>query len=230
MNLNYSSALKMMITAKETNSKLSVAHYRRAHPYFLKIKKLLDDNVIGPVRIVRLEFYKKLLSVQELELPGNAWRVNMAIAGGGLFHDLAPHQLDLMHYFFGAIENAAGVAVNQSHLYEADDVVAGNISFKNGVVFNGIWRFNVGKDDEKDYCEIVGSEGSISFSIFGEQKITVVKNDVTEIIPFIPPQHVQQPLIEKVVEYFLDEGPNPSSAEDGVAVMRLLDQFTINKY
>jgi len=34
-------------------------------------------------------------------------------------------------------------------------------------------------------------------------------------------------MIEKVVEYFLGEGSNPCSAENGVEVMRLLDAFTI---
>jgi hypothetical protein len=33
-------------------------------------------------------------------------------------------------------------------------------------------------------------------------------------------------MIQAVVNYFLDEGPNPCSAKDGVAVMKLIDQFT----
>ena len=33
--------------------------------------------------------------------PGRAWRVDKSVAGGGLFNDLSPHQLDLMYYFFG---------------------------------------------------------------------------------------------------------------------------------
>jgi predicted dehydrogenase len=32
---------------------------------------------------------------------GNNWRVDPAIAGAGLFYDLAPHQLDIILYFFG---------------------------------------------------------------------------------------------------------------------------------
>jgi predicted dehydrogenase len=226
MTVNFSSAVKMMNAAKETNVKLTIAHYRREQPYFKKVKQLLDDKIIGEVRIVQLYFYKKLLSTEELKLPGNAWRVDAAVAGGGLFHDLAPHQLDLMYYFFGAVENATGISVNQSHLYNAADVVAGNILFKNGIVFNGLWCFNVDGQNEKDSCEIVGSEGKINLSVFRQQKLSVTKNRETEIISFKPLKHVQQPMIEKVVEYFLDAGPNPCSAEDGAEVMRLMDQFT----
>ncbi|HEY5406434.1 MAG TPA: Gfo/Idh/MocA family oxidoreductase [Ginsengibacter sp.] len=227
MTVNSVSALRMTQAANETNIKMCVAHYRRAQPYFKKIKQLIDDKVIGGIQFANLNFYKKLLSKEELELPGNKWRVNAGVSGGGLFHDLAPHQLDLMYYFFGPVEHTKGIAINQSGIYNTDDVVAGNILFKNDVIFNGLWCFNTGKENEKDICEIVGSEGSISFSIFGEQKILLTKNGKVEIIAFTPPQHVQQPMIEKVVEYFLDEGINPCSGEDGVEVMKLLDSFTI---
>ena len=46
-----------------------------------------------------------------------------------------------------------------------------------------------------------------------------------KLLTFDPLQHVQQPMIEKVVEYFLDEGPNPVSGEEGVKVMKLIDEF-----
>jgi predicted dehydrogenase len=226
MTINFSSALRMMNAANETGIKLCIAHYRRAHPYFKKIKQIIDDKIIGEIRFVNLNFYKELLSKNELELTGNKWRVDVGVSGGGLFHDLAPHQLDLMYYFFGEAAYAKGISINQSRVYNADDVVAGNILFKNGIVFNGLWSFNVDKQNEKDICEIVGTGGSMSFSVFNEQKIFVTKNGTIEIISFTPPQHVQQPLIEKVVEYFLDKGPNPCSSREGADVMELLEAFT----
>lgn len=226
MTVNFSSALRMAEAVKEKNMKMCIAHYRRAQPYFKKIKQLIDDKIIGDIRFANLNFYKKLLSQEEMELPGNKWRVDDAISGGGLFHDLAPHQLDLMYYYFGEVKHSKGIATNQSRLYNADDVVTGNILFKNGIIFDGLWCFNTDKENEKDICEIVGSKGSISFSVFGEQKIYLTKNGTPKTIAFTPPQHVQQPMIEKVVEYFLDLGPNPCSGQDGAEVMKLLDNFT----
>ena len=226
MTINFTSALRMAKAAKEKNMKMCIAHYRRGQPYFKKIKQLIDDKIIGDIRFANLNFYKKLLTQEELELPGNKWRVHSAVSGGGLFHDLAPHQLDLMYYFFGDVEYSKGISTNQSRVYEADDVVTGNILFKNGIVFNGLWSFNIDKENEKDICEIVGSEGKLSFSVFGEQKIFLTKNGTSEVIAFTPPQHVQQPMIEKVVEYFLDLGTNPCSGQDGAEIMKLLDSFT----
>jgi predicted dehydrogenase len=226
MALDFASANMITKVAKEKNIKVSVAHYRRGQPLFNKVKQLLADKIIGDVLFARLAFYKKPLNIDALDIPKVAWRINPAIAGGGLFHDIAPHQLDLMYWFFGEIEKASGYAFSQSKLYNADDIVSGNILFKSGVIFNGLWCFNVAEENVKDHCEIQGSEGKICFPIFEHKKIEVIKNGKTENILFDPLEHVQQPLIQKVVDYFLDKGPNPSSAEDGAVVMRLLDQFT----
>lgn len=225
MTTNTASAKNMMNVANEKNVKLVVAHYRREQPMFKKIKQLLAEKIIGEIRFAKLEFYKRSLTKEELLVPKNAWRVDIAIAGGGLFYDLAPHQLDLMYYFFGEAEKVNGIAINQEKLYNADDIVAGNIVFKNGVVFTGLWCFNVDENDEKDLCEIVGSKGKISFAVFGEPKIMTTVDGKKENFLFDTLQHVQQPMIEKVVDYFLDKGPNPCSAEEGVKVMEMMEKF-----
>ncbi len=226
MSVNVSSATNMMIAAQEKNIKLSVAHYRREQPLFKKIKELLDEKAIGEVRVINLLCHKKLLTEEELSDPKIAWRVSTDIAGGGLFNDLAPHQLDLMIYFFGQAEKVSGMATNQAHLYNADDVVAGNILFSNGALFSGSWCFTVNEMNETDKCEIIGSKGKISFSVFDNREISVTINEKIEIISFDKLTHVQQPMIEKVVEYFLGESSNPCSGKDGVEVMRLIDIFT----
>ena len=226
MALDFESAKNIIKIAEEKNIKLSIAHYRRGQPLFNKVKQLLEENAIGEVRFARLEFYKKQLPKEALDIPKVAWRVNPEIAGGGLFHDIAPHQLDLMYWFFGETEKAAGYSLNQSKLYAADDIVSGNILFTSGVIFNGLWCFNVAEENETDHCEIIGSEGKISFPVFEHKKITLTKNGKTEIISFEPLEHVQQPLIQKVVNYFLDKGPNPVSGEDGAMAMWLMEQFT----
>jgi predicted dehydrogenase len=226
MALNYASANMIAKVAEEKNVKVSVAHYRRGQPLFNKIKQLLSEKVIGDVRFAKLEFYKKSLNEEALQIPKVAWRVNPEIAGGGLFHDIAPHQIDLMYWFFGAVEKAFGYSVNQAGLYEADDIVSGNILFQSGVIFNGLWCFNVAEKNVKDFCEIQGSEGLMRFPIFEHKKIEIIKNGRTEEILFEPLQHVQQPLIQKVVNYFLGKGPNPTPVGEGAIVMWLLDEFT----
>jgi len=224
MTLNAAAAIRMNEAALRHDVKLSVAHYRRAQPVFLKVKELLADNAIGDVRFVSLQMLQPPSSKL---IAGDAanWRLDPAISGGGLFHDLAPHQLDLMIYFFGEVAHAAGIAVNQAKISPADDLVTGHILFKNGVVFNGTWCFSVDKADQKDVCEITGSAGTISFPVFGS-KITLHKDGLSETFTFDALQHVQQPMIEKVTNYFLGKGPNPCSAEQAILSMQLMDSFT----
>ncbi|MFW0715005.1 Gfo/Idh/MocA family protein [Pedobacter sp. N23S346] len=224
MALNSEAAKRMVAASQQYGVKLSVAHYRREQPLFLKIKTLLQEQVIGEVRFVEL----KMLQPQKSDLIANAeenWRVNPEIAGGGLFHDLAPHQLDLMLYYFGEIERFDGIAVNQTGQDQVDDLVTGHLLFKNGVVFNGTWCFSVAEADLSDSCEIYGSKGKISFPMFGHQ-IKVLVNGTEERLDFLPLTHVEQPMIEKVVAYFLNEGENPCSGEEAVKTMDLLDGFT----
>jgi len=132
-----------------------------------------------------------------------------------------------MYHFFGEVDKASGLANNQASLYAADDMVTGSILFKNGVQFSGVWCFNVAEQDEEDSCEIVGDKGKIKFSFFKQQPVTVIVDGKPGTFSFDPLQHVQQPMIEQVVNYFLDEGVNPCSAEEGVEVMKLIDRFTM---
>jgi len=103
-------------------------------------------------------------------------------------------------------------------------MVAGNILFENNVAFTGTWCFNA--PAVVDVCEITGTNGKISFTVFSEHTITVTINGKTETLTFDPLLHVQQPMIEATVKYFLDEGPNPDSGNEGAEVMRLIEKFS----
>lgn len=224
MTLDAKAAQRITDEANKLNVKLCVAHYRRAQPMFLKVKELLATKTIGDIRLVRLKMLQST-NPALIAKTANNWRIDPAISGGGLFHDLAPHQLDLMTYYFGAVINAMGIATRQQEDSEVDDLIVGNILFKNGVVFSGNWCFSVAQQDEADLCIIYGSKGHINFPIFGN-KITVTTNKKTKEYAFEPLQHVQQPMIEKVVDYFLGKGPNPCSGEDALITMKLMDSFT----
>ena len=227
MAVDADSAARMCNASK--GHKLSVAHYRRCQPLFIKLKELIEDGIIGDIRFVDLQFLQAPLSAEDLDVPKVQWRVDPKVAGGGLFHDLAPHQIDLMLYFFGRIKSAVGVSGNQAKIYSADDIVSGSILFETGVIFQGLWCFNVAKEDAIDKCEIVGSKGKISLSIFGEPEIRITKNGKTSKLTFQKLAHVQQPMIERVVKYFLGESENPCPAETGVEVMEIMETLTSRK-
>ncbi|MBC8052346.1 MAG: Gfo/Idh/MocA family oxidoreductase [Sphingobacteriaceae bacterium] len=224
MTLNAEDAKEMAEAEARYNSKLSVAHYRRALPLFIKIKELLDSGTIGDVRCVDL----KMLQPHQSDLitkTDDNWRVNPDVSGGGLFHDLAPHQLDLMLFFFGKVKSYSGFAVNQAGYYPADDLVTGEILFENSIIFKGIWCFTVPPEEQTDLIEIVGSKGKIRFAVFGQDYYEICKSGKTEHFEIATPEHIQQPMIQKVVNYFLGEEENPSTASTGLEVMSIIDRF-----
>lgn len=225
MALNFQQSKAMAEYATKHNVKMVVAHYRREQPVFKKIKEILDEKIIGEVRLINLLFIKAALTPGELAVPKTAWRVVPEIAGGGLFHDLAPHQLDLMYYFFGEVEKVNGIAINQAGLYSADDMVSGQILFRNKVVFTGSWCFNASPETEKDHCEIIGSKGKIEFSVFDKSEITLTTHEGIKTFSFEKLEHVQQPMIAATVHYFLGKGTNPCSGEDGAEVIRVMDEM-----
>jgi predicted dehydrogenase len=229
VTLNAAEADEIAAALKQSTAKLSVAHYRRAVPMFLYIKDLLEKKAIGDIRTVQIKMWQARKPQLVAESETN-WRVDPAQSGGGYFHDLAPHQLDLMLYFFGEPELMTGLSLNQAKLSPADDHVAGLALFKNNITLNGSWSFNVDDEDQVDECMIVGSNGSISFPFFG--KTVIWHNDLEDdiqVVDFNHPEHIQQPMISHVVDYFLGEGENLCSIDDAVTVMRMIDAFTGKK-
>jgi predicted dehydrogenase len=224
MTLNSASAHNMQAEAIASSKKLTVAHYRRGLQLFLQIKAAIDTGVIGEIRFVNLQ----MLQPHESDLitkTADNWRVNPEISGGGLFFDLAPHQIDLMLYFFGKAKSYSGFSNNQGGYYPASDIVTGNIQFENDVLFNGIWCFTVPQEARKDEVEIIGSKGRIRFSVFGTNFYTLEKDGQTDTFTCYVPPHIQQPMIEWVVEYFSNKRANPCSADVGIAVMQILETF-----
>jgi predicted dehydrogenase len=208
------------------NQKLTVAHYRRAVPMFLKVKELLENKVIGEVRTVQIRMWQSRKPGLIAKSAVN-WRVQPEISGGGYFHDLAPHQLDLMLFYFGEPLRYHGFSLNQADANPADDHVCGEILFKNNVVVNGSWCFNVAENQTTDTCEIIGTQGKITFPFFGNF-ISWKTDDEEQALTFIHPEHIQEPMIEKIVAYFNGDGSNPCSIDEAITLMEMMDAFTSN--
>jgi len=222
LNFNEAERLNDLINL---NTKLVVAHYRRKLPAFLKVKELIDENAIGKILHADIQILQSK-NKNVIVKTDDHWRLKPEISGGGYFHDIAPHQIDLMYYFFGDIKKAQGFSTSLNNNKVAD-IVNGNIEFKNGIQFTGIWNFNVSDKDVKDECKIYGEKGSITFSFYGES-IFLSTLEKEEVFNFKNPTNIQKLMIESTVNYFLETEKNPCSIESGLIVMNVLDQFTKN--
>jgi predicted dehydrogenase len=222
--LNASSAARIADAAARAGVAASVAHYRREQPYFKKVAALLAKGVIGKPRLAWLQYGQPHQPGDASDLP---WRLHPAVSGGGLFHDLAPHALDLFRHFFGRAARVSGLSTNTGGYYEADDSVAGQVLFSSGVFFTGAWCFAARA--RVDRCTIEGSKGSLSFSIFDGAPVVLEADAIVTEFPFDPLPHVQQPMIEAVMRFFRGDGANPCPVGEAVETMEWIDAMSGRK-
>jgi predicted dehydrogenase len=222
MGLDHAECRDMIAACDRAGVPLFVAYYRRAMPRFLKVKELLAAGAIGDLRLVNVSL-RQPPAPADIDKQKPAWRVAPAIAGGGLFMDLACHTLDLLDYFLGPVVFASGGATNQAGLYEAEDIVTGHFRFQSGVHGVASWCFTAG--DTLDRVEIVGSRGTIAFSTFENAPVELISGGKTSRFEIPHPPHVQQPLIQTVVDALTGKGLCPSTGTSAARTSWVMDQM-----
>lgn len=191
----------------ETGRKLCVAYYRRALPRFEKLREIVQQGDIGELRLIEVKQFTRLSAT-----PEQSWKVDPQIGGGGFFADMQTHTLDWLFYTFGIPGATLGLHKRQSGAYAAEDLVNYLLDFK---TFSAVGLCAYAVDEQEESVTLHGSLGSASMGFFGPSVITLTAKGETSEIKLPDPPHVHQPFIERVIQHFLDDGPNPCSAQDG---------------
>lgn len=224
MALNTKECEEMIDVCKTAGVPLFVAYYRRALARFLKIKELIDSKTIGDVRFININF-QDVVKESPSNLP---WRVDPKISGGGHFVDLASHMLDFLDYVFGPIKQVKGIASNQAKIYPAEDIVTGAFLFENGVHGTGTWCFSSFK--RIDHTEIIGDKGKITYSTFDAEPIRLTSENGTMEFKIEYPQHIQQSLIQTVVDDLNGIGKCPSTGYTGMRTTWVMEEMLREYY
>lgn len=120
----------MITMAKKADVKLGVVSQRRFYEPVQRVRMAIDAGKIGrPVlgTIVMLGWR------DEAYYASNPWRGTWQAEGGGVLVNQAPHQLDLLQWFMGPIDELFGYWDNLNHPYiEVEDTAVAVIRFKNG--------------------------------------------------------------------------------------------------
>ncbi|WP_114750154.1 Gfo/Idh/MocA family protein [Pleomorphovibrio marinus] len=226
MARTYAECREMIEVCEQAGVPLFVAYYRRMLPNFLKLKSWIMEGAIGEIRHVQVTMRQPLHPDVVAQVQDN-WRVDPDLSGGGYFYDLASHQLDLLDYLFGPIESVDGIARNQAGQYPAEDFVTGVFGFQNGIVGTGSWCFTSSKTSRIDQTQIIGSEGEISFPTFDGSFIEMKTDRFGEQkLNFEMPDHIQYPLIERVVETLLGRGDCPSTGQSAARTNWVMEEMT----
>ena len=199
MALTPEECAEMNAVSQQTGVPLFVAYYRRTLPGYLKVKELVDEGVIGKPLMVNIQLMRPPLP-EEKDSVNQSWRVNPQMAGGGIFYDLASHQLDFLDFLFGPIEHCSGNVSNLGGFYHAEDTISASFNFANGVVGCGLWSFVASEASRRDIMEVIGTKGRIVFSGFDHQPIQLFSDSGNIEFPYLNPENIQYNMIKHVTD------------------------------
>jgi predicted dehydrogenase len=220
MALNAVECQEMIAACQAAGTPLFVAYYRRALPRFLKARELVTGGAIGELRFVEVLLTQPLEIYPPEKLP---WRLRPGIAGGGLFVDLASHTLDFLDFVLGPVSRVRGFTRNQAGAYPPEDIVSAAFEFKNGVQAVGTWCFS--SFESADRITFVGSDGKVTLSTFGTEPVHLETLGGIEVFDLPNPPHIQQPLIQQVVNQLLGAGSCVSTGESALRTSWVMDQL-----
>ncbi len=204
---SYTQCQEMIQICQNKDVPLFVAYYRRALPRFLKVKEIIESGQLGAIKEVQVQLLKP---AKEVDISGGLnWRVDQAIAGCGYFCDLGSHIFDLLQFLLGNISSASGNIDNTGKQYEAEDFVEAKFQFESGIKGSGVWNFNFGEDIDK--TKITGSHGEVEYSHFAEADVTLRSDSGDEHFKIPNPLHIQQPLVQLMVDELRGAGKCPST-------------------
>ena len=222
---SYDECARVNRVSEQTGVPCFVAYYRRYLPYFQRVKSIIQQGQIGKITNVQVRLSvppRDLDYTLQEKLP---WRLQPEISGGGYFYDLAPHQLDMLQDIFGVIIEAQGISSNRGGFYKTEDTVSACFLFENGVPGSGSWSFVGHESAQEDCIDVVGTEGTLSFSVFSYDPIELITSAGTQKITVPNPPYVQLPIIRSVIENLQGIGICNSTCYSATPVNWVLDRI-----
>jgi UDP-N-acetyl-2-amino-2-deoxyglucuronate dehydrogenase len=132
MAANLADCDAMLRAAATSGVTLSVMSQRRFYEPVQRMKAAIDAGKIGqPILGLFLMFSWR----DEAYYQSDPWRGKWSTEGGGVLVNQSPHQLDLLRWFMGDIEEISGRWGNLNHPYiEVDDTAVAMLKFRNGAL------------------------------------------------------------------------------------------------
>ncbi|GAB4575380.1 MAG: Gfo/Idh/MocA family oxidoreductase [Anaerolineae bacterium] len=121
---------RMIDAARAAGVKLGVISQRRFYEPVRRVREAIDAGKIGTPVLGTVVMYGWR---DEAYYRSDPWRGQWEAEGGGVLVNQAPHQLDLLQWFMGPIDEVFGYWGNLNHPYiEVEDTAVAVIRFKSG--------------------------------------------------------------------------------------------------
>jgi len=226
MARNYGECRRMVEAFRRAHLPLFVAYYRRGLPRFLKAKEMVDSGRLGWITGVCYRYSEP--RHQDIDPNNLPWRLIAEQSGGGLFMDLGSHTLDILDFILGPLVDVSGTAANLASPYDVEDRVAMRFRTQSGALGTASWNFAAGC--REDLIEITGTDGQVCLSTFGVESVCLRTPGGQETFDIPNPPHVQQPLIQTIVDELSGRGKCPSTGVSGARTARVMDKVLKGYY
>lgn len=219
MARNHAECTRMVEAFGRARLPLFVAYYRRGLPRFLQARELIATGRIGQVTGVTYRFSSP--SHQRTDPKNLPWRFIAADSGGGLFMDLGSHTLDILDFLVGPLLDVRGQAANTAGVYDVEDAVTMEFRTPSGGLGAASWNFASAVRD--DTIEISGTVGRIVMTCFGNEAVQLQTDSGVESLDRPNPPHIQQPLIQTMVNELLGSGRCESTGTSATRTALVMD-------
>jgi len=105
-------------------------------------------------------------------------------------------------------------------------MVSAVFRFESGVHGTGAWCFSA--FERRDWTEIVGTEGRIGYATFGDWSLTVTTSAGQRELHIEVPRHIQQGLIQTIVNDLNGQGSCSSTGESAARTAWVMDGMLDN--
>lgn len=206
---------------------LYVAFYRRSLPRFVTAKEIIEGSTLGTLTSISYRYASGGMRKRADPVP---WRLQAEQAGGGLFLDLGSHALDLLDHLVGPLLEVNGEAKSIAKQYAVEDTV--EMSFRTAGDAGGTAAWNFVSDDYADEYRFSGDRAELIFSCFGNEPLVLSYADGRrETFDRPNPAHVQQPLIQTIVDELRGVGNGaPSTGASALRTQKVMDQVLAGYY
>jgi UDP-N-acetyl-2-amino-2-deoxyglucuronate dehydrogenase len=124
----------IIVACNNNHVRLGVISQRRWYEPVKRVKLAIEEGKIGkPV----LAVVTMLGWRDKAYYDSDAWRGKWKTEGGGVLVNQSPHQLDILLWYMGEIDEVYGIWRNLNHPYiEVEDTAAAIVKFKSGAIGN----------------------------------------------------------------------------------------------
>ncbi len=216
-------AKKMMAAheqGRKTNPNLQfgLMFMERTHPWYSKIKDVLDSGELG--RLTRVTWINTAWFRTQAYYNSGGWRATWAGEGGGILTNQCPHNLDMYQWLFGVPARISGHAnIGKYHDIEVEDEVTAYFEHQNGMV--GHFIVTTAESPGTNRLEVIGENGKLVYEnkklVFYRNRISMIKflNESSESFPEVENWYTEIPIAKA--------GDNPHRTVTEVFVQAILD-------